>query len=132
MSGRFLMFVLLLATHLAPLHEVLAQPMAVGPQIQVNSYTTGFQRHSAVAVDGAGNIIVVWASDGSAGSDTYYGSIAAQRYDAAGAPLGGEFQVNSYTTYNQYSPAVAVDAAGNFMVVWINYSNAIPVVTLTI
>jgi hypothetical protein len=126
------MLVLLSATQLAPLHEALAQPMPVGPQIQVNSYTTGFQRHPAVAVDGAGNIIVVWSSDGSAGSDTYYSSIQAQRYDAEGAPLGSEFQVNSYTTYEQYGPAVAADAMGIFVVVWINRSNAIPVTTLTI
>lgn len=30
----------------------------------------------------------------------------------------GEFQVNTYTTTDQGGPAVAADAAGNFVVVW--------------
>ena len=33
-------------------------------------------------------------------------------------PLGGEFEANSYTTGYQYSHAVAVGGAGNFVVVW--------------
>src|SRR3972149_3853444 len=36
----------------------------------------------------------------------------------AQAPVGGEVQVNSYTTDLQYDPAVASDANGNFVVVW--------------
>jgi hypothetical protein len=31
---------------------------------------------------------------------------------------GGEFQVNSYITNSQYDPSVAVDADGDFVVVW--------------
>jgi hypothetical protein len=31
---------------------------------------------------------------------------------------GSEFRVNAYTTGNQRLPAVASDAAGNFIVVW--------------
>jgi len=34
------------------------------------------------------------------------------------APVGSEFQVNTYTTSFQRNPAVASDAAGNFVVVW--------------
>src|SRR5262249_9561399 len=41
-----------------------------------------------------------------------------QRYDSTGTPLGGEFQVNTYTTSGQGRPAVAGDGAGNFVVVW--------------
>ena len=33
-------------------------------------------------------------------------------------PVGGEFQVNSYTTSFQRIPSVAVDADGDFVVVW--------------
>jgi large repetitive protein len=35
-----------------------------------------------------------------------------------GAPLGPEFQVNTYTTLEQWIASVAADGAGNFMVVW--------------
>ncbi len=41
-----------------------------------------------------------------------------QRYDAAGNTLGGEFQINSYTTLEQYRPTVATDADGDFVAVW--------------
>jgi phosphoheptose isomerase len=36
-------------------------------------------------------------------------------------PLGGEFQVNTYTTSGQGDPAVAAAADGSFMVVWTSY-----------
>jgi hypothetical protein len=32
--------------------------------------------------------------------------------------VGGEFQVNTYTTDHQYHPSVAMDSDGDFMVVW--------------
>ena len=33
-------------------------------------------------------------------------------------PEGAQFQVNSYTTSDQWAPAATVDAQGNFVVVW--------------
>ena len=36
-------------------------------------------------------------------------------------PVGSEFQVNTYTTSYQVEPSVAVDAMGNFVVVWYGY-----------
>jgi hypothetical protein len=38
----------------------------------------------------------------------------------AQTPLGSEFQVNTYTTGHQLTPAVVSDASGNFVVVWQN------------
>ncbi len=38
-------------------------------------------------------------------------------------PLGGEFQVNSYTTGDQRQPAVAVGPGGEFVVVWHSYGS---------
>lgn len=37
-----------------------------------------------------------------------------------GFPLGDQFQVNTYTTGVQEYPAVACDAQGNFVIVWLN------------
>lgn len=90
----------------------------LGSQFQVNSYTTNDQDDAAVAADPAGNFVVVWESDGSSSSDADKDSIQGQRYDSAGSPLGGQFQINSYTTDDQTDPAVATDAAGNFVVIW--------------
>src|SRR6185369_15106486 len=36
----------------------------------------------------------------------------------AQVPAGGEFQVNTYTTYDQFFPSAAMDQEGNVIVVW--------------
>jgi hypothetical protein len=91
-----------------------ASGMPRGPEFRVNTYT-GDQGWPAVASDAAGNFIVTWLEMAGnwSGMDVY-----ARRYDAAGAPLGAIFQVNTYTTGPQYYPSVDFDAAGNFVVAW--------------
>jgi hypothetical protein len=91
---------------------------AVGDEIQVNTYTTGTQRPPAVAADGAGGFVVLWSSYGGLGNDTDALSAQARRFDATGAPLGPEFQVNSYTTSDQVAYAVGPAGARDFVVVW--------------
>src|SRR5439155_669951 len=91
-----------------------------GPEFRVNTYTTYNKQHAAVAADGAGNFVVVWASAGQEGSSYNFG-IFGQRYSSSGAPQGPEFQVNTYTTSSQGYPAVATDSTGNFTVVWHSY-----------
>jgi len=54
-------------------------------------------------------------SIGNDGSDT---GIFAQRFDATGVTHSGEFQVNSYTTNDQFMPSVAIDRAGDFVITW--------------
>ena len=90
----------------------------LGAQFQVNSYTTGYQANPAVAVDSRGNLVVVWQSGGSGGTDQDSLSLQGQRFDSLGDPLGGEFQVNSYTTSAQDRAAVATDALGDFVIGW--------------
>jgi hypothetical protein len=91
---------------------------AVGSEFQVNSYTTNYQGGTSVAAGPDGDFVVVWTSGGSFGSDTSDRSVQCQRYDSGGAALGGEFQVNTYTTDVQGFPSVAVDPSGGFVVVW--------------
>ena len=111
--------VLLLTAAVAPL-QAGSTPLPVGPQFQVNSYTTLNQYDPAIAIDADGDFAVVWVSYGSTGGDTSLRSVQGQRYSAAGAPQGAQFQVNSYTTNDQRSPAIATDADGDFVVVWIS------------
>ena len=85
-----------------------------GQEFRVNTFTTGAQSAHKVAADLAGNFVVVWAT-AQDGSDS---GIFGQRYDAAGAPRGGEFQINSYTPGSQSGPDVDADPAGNFVVTW--------------
>jgi hypothetical protein len=92
-----------------------AAGMKQGGEFQVNSYTTGFQTQPDVAMDSAGNFVVVWESYGQDGSS--YG-VFGQRYDDTGAAQGGEFQVNTHTTAAQYKAAIDMTAGGEFVVVW--------------
>jgi phosphoheptose isomerase len=87
----------------------------VGAEFRANSTTASFQISPAVAADADGDFVVAWQSLGQDGDG--YG-VFAQRYDAAGLPQGSEFPVNTFTTGLQGSPAVAMDANGNFVVAW--------------
>ena len=91
---------------------------ALGAQFQVNTYTTFHQSGHSVAVDADGDIVVAWHSFGSSGTDHDPYSIQAQRFASDGSPRGSQFQVNTYTTYSQSSPAVAAADDGDFVVVW--------------
>lgn len=103
----------LLRTAAAPAGAQLA-----GAEFQVNTYTTDSQAHSAVASDPAGGFIVVWDSET---QDGWARGVRGRRFDPEGAPLGGEFPVNTYTTLAQGIPAVAADGGGNFVVTWTSY-----------
>ena len=91
----------------------------LGPEFRVNTYTTLQQGYPSVAMGLNGDFVVVWNSNGPDGQD--YG-VFGQRYAASGAPLGAEFQINTYTTGYQARPAVARLVFGSdFMVVWTSY-----------
>jgi hypothetical protein len=93
-----------------------------GPAFQVNAYTTFGQFDPDVAADGAGNFTVVWTSgpgiNPSPGPDGESYGVFGRRFDVAGSALGGEFQVNTYTSGNQELPAVAAASGGEFTVAW--------------
>jgi len=107
-------FILSCGAILVPL-SICAQTPLLGPEMMVNTYTTSNQRVPAVAIDPSGHFVVVWQSGTQDGDGT---AIEGQRFDAVGAPLGGEFQINTYTIADQYQPSVAADGSGNFVVVW--------------
>ena len=96
----------------------------LGVEFQVNTYTTSDQGGVDVAADGEGSFVVAWGSDGSSGDDSSSSSVQAQRYDADGTPVGGELQVNSYTTGSQGSPRVAIDDGGRFVVTWLSLGSS--------
>jgi hypothetical protein len=87
-----------------------------GAEFRVNSYTTFTQVLGAASMDAGGTATVVWSSG--SGQDGNGDGVFAQRYEGSGVALGGEFQVNSYTTYGQGDPAVAAAPNGNVVVVW--------------
>jgi hypothetical protein len=91
----------------------------VGPEFRVNAFTVDGQELPSVAADGAGNFVVAWASTGEDDSDW---GIYARRFNAAGAPLGDQFHVNTTIADVQRNPSVACDADGDFVVAWENYA----------
>ena len=86
-----------------------------GSEFRVNSYTPNSPSLQAIAVGGTGDFVVVWVSPGQDGSSS---GVFGQRFDSAGSPVGGEFQVNSYTTGSQLRPRVAINGKSEFVVVW--------------
>ena len=104
-------FGLALALHVC-VSSASAFGQLLGPEFQVNSYTTGYQTTPAVGMDGAGKFVVVWTR---VDPDLTDREIAVQRFDAGGVPEGGESQANSFTTGNQWFPALATAPAGGFL-----------------
>lgn len=95
----------------------VATTLPAGGETRVNTYTTANQSNSSVATDAAGDFVVTWVSETQNAS---FNGIYAQRYNAAGTPLGAEFIVNTNATFIQQSPSVAMDAAGDFVIAWAN------------
>lgn len=89
-----------------------------GPEFDVNTTTAGLQLDPDVAAASNGKFMTVWSGD----SDGDGRGIFGQLYDHNGTPIGVEFQVNTYTTGAQQTPAVAADAAGRFIVVWAGFN----------
>jgi hypothetical protein len=87
----------------------------VGAEFQVNTFTTSTQNNPSVAIDDGGRVLISWTSYLQDGDE---GGIYARRYDAAGAPLGPEFGVNSYTSGRQWRSAAAASPSGNLVVAW--------------
>jgi hypothetical protein len=90
-----------------------AQPLPLGPDIRVNTYTSAAPTSTVVA-GYSGGFVVVW--DGPSATDDL--GISARRLDADGVGLGPEFRVNTTTAGKQYRPAVAAQTSGEFVVVW--------------
>ena len=84
-------------------------------EFRVNSFTSNNQQYPAIAIDANGNFVVVWQSENQDG-DSY--GIYGQRFDSYGRRIGDEFLVNVTTSGGQYGPDVAMNASGDFVVVW--------------
>ena len=91
---------------------------ALGEEFQVNTWTTGFQEFPKVLLDTDGDFVVLWESEGSLGNDTSGGSIQGRFFASDGTAIGEEFQINTYTSGDQARVAGAMEADGDFVVVW--------------
>ena len=99
--------------------------VVVGGEVQTNSFATNEQSDSQIATLADGGYVIVWQSrNQDATGDNDFG-VFAQRYDASGAPVGGEFQVNTNAAASQNNPQVIGLATGGFVVAWEDNSGLI-------
>jgi hypothetical protein len=94
-----------------------AAGVPLGGEFRANAFTTGHQGAPAVVWSPLAGFVVVWHGQNQDGSGL---GTFARRFDALGTPVGSEFVVNSFTSGQQGLPAVAADAGGGFVVVWVS------------
>ena len=87
----------------------------LGPEFNVNTFTTGFQGRANVAVGPEDDFAIVWQSAGQDGSDF---AVRAQHFDPTGRRLGLELPVNAITTNIQGAASIAAQPNGQFVAVW--------------
>jgi Ca2+-binding RTX toxin-like protein len=96
-----------------------ADGIPAGNEFTVNSTTPRAQEDASIAALADGGFVICWESPDSDLTGSRKG-IFAQRYDAAGARQGDEFQVNTTIAGVQDEPVVAGLEGGGFVVSWIS------------
>jgi hypothetical protein len=78
-----------------------------------------YQGYPAVACNDSGSFVIVWEDQREGNYDIY-----AQRYDESNQAMGINFKVNDDTNQaQQFSPSIAMDEKGTFVIVWKDYRN---------
>ena len=93
------------------------EPVFPGQEFHVNQYTGETQYTPVVALNESGDFVVVWTSFYHDLNADVVG-VYARVYDEGGNPVTSEFHVNAYTAGDQANSEVAMDADGNFVIVF--------------
>ena len=96
----------------------------------VNQRVTDDQKWSSVAMDAAGAFAITWTSYGQDGGGAGPGAsvnglngVYVRRYDSSGKAFSSEFCATTFTANDQEYSRIAMDAIGNFVVVWQSYQD---------
>ena len=92
-----------------------------GGEFRINSFTTGAQMNVDIAGTKDGGYVATWQSMGQDGSGN---GIYAQRYNAAGVAVGGEFMVTASGANEQNEPSVVALKDGGFAFTWTAYNSS--------
>lgn len=96
----------------------------VGPVVDVTGpNAVGDRWGPRMARNASGGFLVVWTDRVSTGGDTEGTSIQGRAYDASGAPLGAQLQINQLTLGSQDVPDLAAAPDGSFIVTWTDWPN---------
>ncbi len=101
--------------------KVMARVFAADGTPQTNQFqvNTALEADApTVAMDGVGDFVVAWHSNGPNPNGLGAGSGVYSRYFVDNAPVGDQVQLNTYTAGGQFFPSAAMDDAGNFVVTW--------------
>ncbi|RPH98096.1 MAG: T9SS C-terminal target domain-containing protein [Calditrichaeota bacterium] len=114
-------FPLYLSKHRSPIHHPSSSLPVIIPDLQVNENVGQCsQYYPAIAANEAGNFVLVWEDN----RNDMWTDIFAQRYNADSTPQGSNFQVNEGNGCSmESSPQIAMDKAGNFVIVWTDMRN---------
>jgi hypothetical protein len=121
LSSFILSFYIVLASICFSPAVASAQFSSITNETIANTTTAGDQfgywwSVRTVAVQPDGGYIIVWIDLN--GLDGQADGIFGQRFNASGAKVGSEFQVNTTFNGSQSSPAIAVAPDGSFIVAW--------------
>ncbi len=77
------------------------------------------QYYPSVSIDKSGNFVIAWMDERNGNYDVYF-----QRYNSSGVAQGVNTKANDDVgTADQWSPSIAMNVNGNFVVVWRDYRN---------
>lgn len=89
----------------------IAAPFSVG------SLPGGHDGSPAIEIAPDGGFVIAWEGWGPEPAD-FSLDIQAQRFGPDGSSRGPQFTVNTYTTYPQFAPSLAISGDGRFIVAW--------------
>ncbi len=89
----------------------------LGPDFALDDMGRGGES-PAVEVAPDGSFVAVWVEQYYESGSGFDYQISARRFSSDCEPLGSTFTVNNLNTGDEATPDIAMDAAGNFMVVW--------------
>jgi len=96
-----------------------ASGFPMGPDFQVNSYTTDSQVAPTIAVDADGSFVVTFTTlFPSPAGDSDVSSVLARGFDASGVPRGPDRQVNLKEIGAQEFSAIAMRGDGGVLIAW--------------
>ncbi len=103
--------------------RVYRDGIPAGDEFVVNTTRRFSQSNPQVALDSAGNSVIVWDSWFQDGSDR---GVYGQRFDASGSRVGSEFCLSTTTAYSQAKPVVSYLSSDRFVTAWESWGQDLP------